>query len=195
VESATPSVRRDAEQSDPSSVASLLAKSGPTSWARRRRPVLRSSKAAHGSQCGHTAEGGGDSAEILRRVDRDGPSSAVIRSVDRAPFFQHAKRAGEGGLGSATEGGSRSPFPTAWLRQRRQERLGAEGEYYASPIAANGHIYLASSRGTITTIRAGAALEVEARNELGESVMATPAIADNRLYVRSASSLWAFGRK
>jgi len=76
-----------------------------------------------------------------------------------------------------------------------QERLGAEGEYYASPIAANGHIYLASSRGTITTIRAKDALEVEARNDVGESVMTTPAIADSKLYVRSASHLWAFGRK
>ena len=73
--------------------------------------------------------------------------------------------------------------------------FGAEGEYYASPIAANGRIYVASSRGTITTIRAGDALEVEARNDLGESVMATPAIADNKLYVRSANYLWAFGRK
>jgi len=54
---------------------------------------------------------------------------------------------------------------------------------------------VASSRGTITTIRAGDALEVEARNDLGESVMATPAIADNKLYVRSANYLWAFGRK
>ncbi len=31
--------------------------------------------------------------------------------------------------------------------------------------------------------------------DLGESVMATPAIADNKLYVRSANSLWAFGRE
>jgi outer membrane protein assembly factor BamB len=76
-----------------------------------------------------------------------------------------------------------------------QERLGAEGEYYASPIAANGHIYMTSSRGTIATIRAGDALEVEARNDLGESVMTTPSIADSKLYVRSANHLWAFGRK
>ena len=76
-----------------------------------------------------------------------------------------------------------------------QERLGAEGEYYASPIAANGHIYLTSARGTVTTVRAGDALEVKARNELGEPVMSTPAIADNKFYVRSAKHLWAFGRK
>src|SRR5216117_3933636 len=76
-----------------------------------------------------------------------------------------------------------------------QERLGAEGEYYASPIAANGHLYLASSRGTITVVRAGDSLEVKARNDLGEPLMATPAIANDTLYARSASHLWAFGRK
>ncbi len=70
-----------------------------------------------------------------------------------------------------------------------------EGEYYASPIAANGHLYLTSARGTVTTVRAGDTLEVKARNALGESVMSTPAIADNKLYVRSAKHLWAFGRK
>ena len=76
-----------------------------------------------------------------------------------------------------------------------QERLGAEGEYYGSPIAANGHIYLTSARGTVTTVRAGDAFEVMASNPLGESVMSTPAIADNKLYVRSAKHLWAFGKK
>ncbi len=76
-----------------------------------------------------------------------------------------------------------------------QERLGAEGEYYASPIAANGHLYLASVGGTVTVVRAGDSLEVKARNQLGESVMSTPAIADDQLYVRSANHLWAFGRR
>jgi len=76
-----------------------------------------------------------------------------------------------------------------------QERLGVEGEYYASPIAANGHLYLTSARGTVTTVRAGDSLEVKARNALGESVMSTPAIADDKLYVRSAKHLWAFGKK
>ena len=38
-------------------------------------------------------------------------------------------------------------------------------------------------------------LDVKARNNLGERIQATPAIADNKLYVRSASQLWAFGAK
>jgi outer membrane protein assembly factor BamB len=74
-----------------------------------------------------------------------------------------------------------------------QERLGAEGEYYASPIAANGHVYLTSARGTISVARAGDTLEVKARNDLGESIMSTPAIADNKIYVRGENHLWAFG--
>lgn len=74
-----------------------------------------------------------------------------------------------------------------------QERLGAEGEYYASPITANGRIYFASTRGTVSVIEAGDALNVVARNALGEPIMATPAIADDKLYVRSAHHLWAFG--
>ena len=74
-----------------------------------------------------------------------------------------------------------------------QERLGADGEYFASPIAANGHIYFASTRGTVTVIEPGDTLQVKARNKLDDRIQATPAIADHKLYVRGASYLWAFG--
>ena len=75
-----------------------------------------------------------------------------------------------------------------------QERLEAEGEYFASPLAARGNIYFASTRGTVSAIAAGDTLKVIARNELGEPIMATPALADSKLYVRTSSHLWAFGR-
>jgi len=76
-----------------------------------------------------------------------------------------------------------------------QERLGAEGEYYASPIAANGHVYFSSGRGAVTVIEAGDTFQIKARNSLGEPIHATPAIVDNKLYVRTAERLWAFGVK
>lgn len=75
-----------------------------------------------------------------------------------------------------------------------QERLDAEGEYFASPVAAHGNVYFASTRGTVSTIAVDDTLKVIARNELGEPIMATPAIADNKLYVRTSTHLWAFGR-
>jgi outer membrane protein assembly factor BamB len=76
-----------------------------------------------------------------------------------------------------------------------QERVAAPGSYYASPVAANGHIYFTSlTDGTVTVLKAGAAKpEVVVKNpKLGERVSATPAIADNTLYLRTASKLYAF---
>ena len=46
----------------------------------------------------------------------------------------------------------------------------------------------------MTVIEAGDALQVKARNELGEPIYATPAIAENKLYVRTTGHLFAFGR-
>jgi outer membrane protein assembly factor BamB len=74
-----------------------------------------------------------------------------------------------------------------------RQRLGALGQYVASPVAADGRIFAASETGTIIVFRAGDELEVLARNDLGESITATPAIADDKLYVRTAKHLWAFG--
>jgi outer membrane protein assembly factor BamB len=52
-------------------------------------------------------------------------------------------------------------------------RVGAPGAYYASPVAADGRVYLASSEGVVTVISAGKdQLEVLARNELGEDIVA-----------------------
>jgi outer membrane protein assembly factor BamB len=75
------------------------------------------------------------------------------------------------------------------------ERVGAIGRYYASPIAANGYIYLTSLEdGVVTVLKAGTAKpEVVVKNpELGERVTATPAIADNTIYLRTATKLYAF---
>jgi outer membrane protein assembly factor BamB len=77
-----------------------------------------------------------------------------------------------------------------------QERVGADGDYYASPIAANGHVYVSSGKGKVTVIEAGGdTLVVKARNDVGEPIYATPAIVEDKLYVRSQRHLWAFGRK
>jgi outer membrane protein assembly factor BamB len=76
-----------------------------------------------------------------------------------------------------------------------QERLNADGEYFASPIAANGHVYYASSKGVVTVANPGDKLAVLARNDLGEPIFATPAIAGSTLIVRSSGHLWALGKK
>jgi outer membrane protein assembly factor BamB len=79
-----------------------------------------------------------------------------------------------------------------------QERVAAPGPYYASPVAANGHIYFTSlTDGTVTVLKAGTSRpEVVVKNpKFGERVSATPVIADNALYLRTASKLYAFAEK
>ncbi|HTU17921.1 MAG TPA: PQQ-binding-like beta-propeller repeat protein [Gemmataceae bacterium] len=79
-----------------------------------------------------------------------------------------------------------------------QERAAAAGRYYASPVAANGLIYFTSLQdGKVTVMKAGlAAPTVVARNPaLGERVAATPAIADDTLYIRTEGHLYAFGKR
>jgi hypothetical protein len=74
------------------------------------------------------------------------------------------------------------------------ERVAKAGPMsYASPVAANGHIYLSALDGTIAVIEAGEdAPEVVHSVKLAEPVRATPAIAHDTLYVRSDKFLYAF---
>ncbi len=91
----------------------------------------------------------------------------------------------DGGMLTCLDGVSGKP----WYQE---ERLGPIGPYYASLVAAAGRIYVTSQRGVITVVKAGDALEVLARNELGEITQATPVPLGDTLFVRTAGHLAAF---
>ncbi len=77
----------------------------------------------------------------------------------------------------------------------QQERLKeAAGTYYASPVAAQGHIIFASAEGKVTVVKAGTGqLEVVHQTDFKERIFATPALVGNRIYLRTASKLYALG--
>jgi outer membrane protein assembly factor BamB len=77
----------------------------------------------------------------------------------------------------------------------QDERLDAGGDYYSSAVVVGEKIYLASQQGIVLVIAPGDDLKVLARNRLGEQLMATPAIVDGTLYLRTASKLLAIGSK
>jgi outer membrane protein assembly factor BamB len=77
------------------------------------------------------------------------------------------------------------------LRTGRVE--GALGGYSASPVAADGKLFLANEEGQVTVLRAGADWDVLAVNDLGESCYATPALSGGRIYLRTGKALYAFG--
>ena len=77
-----------------------------------------------------------------------------------------------------------------------RERVGANGNYFASPVAADGRIYLASVLGKFTVIKAGGTSpEVLHQSNFKTRILATPALVGDRLYLRTATHLWAFGSR
>ena len=73
-----------------------------------------------------------------------------------------------------------------------QERLsGGTSAFTSSPVAANGKVYLASEEGHIFVLNAGPAYELLAQNDMGESVLATPAISEGALLYRTKDHLLA----
>src|SRR5215510_6296262 len=96
------------------------------------------------------------------------------------------------------DGGVVTAYNAKTGEQVYEERAAAPGQYYASPVAANGNIYFTSlADGTITVVKAGREKpEVIATNpKLGERTAATPAIADDVLFVRTDKHLYAFAEK
>jgi hypothetical protein len=71
----------------------------------------------------------------------------------------------------------------------------AIGDYYASPVAVDGKIYFVSKEGKISVVKAGEKWQVLATGDLGEQVIATPAIADGRIYIRTDQALHCFTRR
>jgi outer membrane protein assembly factor BamB len=86
---------------------------------------------------------------------------------------------------------SLNPATGALLKQGRSP--GALGEYYASPVAADGKLFLSSGEGKITVLKAAPEWEVLQVNDLGEEIHATPALSDGRIYVRTHSAVYCFG--
>jgi outer membrane protein assembly factor BamB len=88
------------------------------------------------------------------------------------------------------EGGISTVFETAGgTPLRGAVRLGAGGSYFASPVLGDGKIFLAGENGTVVVLRNSANYEELARNDMGESILATPAIADGKLIIRTRTKL------
>lgn len=77
-----------------------------------------------------------------------------------------------------------------------RQRLSLIGSgFSASPVASDGKLYLSNEDGEILVIAAGRNFAHVATNSMEELLMATPALSDGVMYVRSSKSLFAIGRK
>jgi len=76
-----------------------------------------------------------------------------------------------------------------------QDRLGSgTTAFTASPVAADGKIYFSSEEGDTFVVEAGRTFKLLATNPTGEIIMATPAISEGVLFIRTAKQIVAVGR-
>jgi outer membrane protein assembly factor BamB len=84
------------------------------------------------------------------------------------------------------------PATGAVLKQGRLH--GAIDKYFASPVAADDKVFLIGQGGEVSVLKAAGEWETLKVNSLDDEVFATPAIADGRIYIRTRSTLYAFGK-
>ncbi len=68
------------------------------------------------------------------------------------------------------------------------------GGFSASPVAADGKLYLSGEDGDVFVVKAGPEYQLLATNEMGELIMASPALSDGILYIRAKDHLFAIGK-
>ena len=73
-----------------------------------------------------------------------------------------------------------------------QERV--DGVFSASPVAGAGHVYFVSENGDTVVLKAGRSPQIVARNALGERAVASPAVANGRIFIRTDTSLFCVGK-
>jgi outer membrane protein assembly factor BamB len=100
----------------------------------------------------------------------------------------------EGVLYMINDGGIVTTFDPATGEVIDQGRLsGAVDAYYASPVAADGKIYFVSELGLVAVIQPGGDIDEVVVSDLDDLAYGTPAIADDRIYLRTRNTLYCFG--
>jgi outer membrane protein assembly factor BamB len=72
-----------------------------------------------------------------------------------------------------------------------QERV--DGVFSASPVAGGGHVYFVSENGDTVVVKAGRAPQVVARNAIGERAVASPAISNGQMFIRTDKHVFSIG--
>ncbi len=89
-------------------------------------------------------------------------------------------------------GGILNCLDAATGKPTKQERIGGTGDYYSSPVAGDGKVYLINQRGDLSVVSGAADWRLLHRAKFGEDVFATPAIVDGSIYLRTAGHLYCF---
>jgi len=122
-------------------------------------------------------DGKGDVTDthVAWRLSKSAPNTPSLLLVD-----ENIYAVSDGGIASCVEAKTGNV--------RWQERI--DGNYSASPLHAGGRLYFSNEAGTTVVLKAGATFDKLATNPLGERVLASPAVADGALFIRTEQHLY-----
>ena len=122
--------------------------------------------------------------------------TGIAWSQDRAGNYMQTPLLDDGLAYFCFDNGVLSVYKLATGERAYQQRLGAGSSgFTSSPVAAGGRLYITNEEGHTYVIQLGAEYKLLGENDLGETVMATPAISDGVLYIRGRSHLFAIAGK
>lgn len=102
----------------------------------------------------------------------------------------------QGVLYMINEGGVLTTLDPATGKLFKQARLRGEADkYYSSPVAADGKVYITSHTGKVSVLKAGGEQELLAVNDVEDEVLATPALVDGRVLIRTKEAVVCYGSK
>jgi outer membrane protein assembly factor BamB len=121
----------------------------------------------------------------------------IVWSVSRGGGYMCTPLVYRGLVYIATYNGVLSAFDAKTGERKYQERLlqDASSAFTSSPVANDGKVYIAGEDGQVIVFKAGPVFERVTTNDMGASVLASPAISDGKLLIRTANQLVAIGSK
>jgi outer membrane protein assembly factor BamB len=117
-------------------------------------------------------------------------SHVVWRRETGAPYISSLVL-DDGLLYMATDVGAVTVVDAATGERTSQQRV--EGVFSASPVAGDGKIYFVSESGETIVLRAGPEPTVLARNDVGERAVASPAISNGQIFIRTDDHVFCIG--
>lgn len=134
---------------------------------------------------------GAQSTVAIRPGARGDATDHVLWTAERSSPYTPTPLAYQGLLHVVVDNGILAAFDLATGERIYRVRLEVGAGFSASPIVSDGRLYLASEDGAVFVVRAGREFETLAKNEMGEPLMATPAVSEGTLFVRGSRHLFA----
>ena len=116
----------------------------------------------------------------------------VVWKYQRGVPYVATPVAHQGSIWMVKDGGIVTRLEARTGRAISEERLPGIGNYFASPVACGDKVYFASEQGVLSVVSTGSEWKVLAKHDFHESINATPAIHDGRLFVRTEKALYCF---